>query len=540
MSAIFEKFESVAAAGPEVDVAKMLASAEDMVFNQPKDFLKGLETGPLDRSMRQEFQQNEGGKWYSDFVYVVDCSAISVPDADKDAPLRKAAAERYAEIGLPAGAIRRRDEGHEGMKLEHFCEHQDAIEAELTVAEVAGFRLYSGPPYEPLNGALRSRNIEPWKTTISVINSGVLKVSMLAKTSLRVYRGIKEGEHKGRDGKMQMRPKLPDYFFNGEFPGGVERALMSTTLDAKVALDYTGDGPGTIFSIKYSAGTRAASLQFASQFPHEQEYLFPPGVMIEPKCRSLQMCGNKRLVLVNVSASTNRPDTSAILTPDTVPEGKRSVSFLHAPPAQAVQPTSSSSPSAAAASSADDAPPVAPVDVALLRQKSSGSLRRLLGAEQWLSKSGKTMSGKSLSAKVKSMDDSSLRSWYERMMTRLGRRAAPAANSGVEPAAGSTSRDRGDSAESAADDAELQTSLRELLQGLKLKPKALDDALANALAWCRAEGHDDLDDIKELRLEGVLVDAMCLKKGKADVLKQRLAEARAAAPPLGKQMSGRL
>ena len=290
MSAIFEKFESVAAAGPEVDVAKMLASAEDMVFNQPKDFLKGLETGPLDRSMRQEFQQNEGGKWYSDFVYVVDCCAISVPDADKDAPLRKAAAERFAEIGLPAGAIRRRDEGHDGMKLEHFCEHQDAIEAGLTVAEVAGFRLYSGPPYEPLNGALRSRNIEPWKTTISVINSGVLKVSMLAKTSLRVYRGIKEGEHKGRDGKMQMRPKLPDYFFNGEFPGGVERALMSTTLDAKVALDYTGDGPGTIFSIKYSAGTRAASLQFASQFPHEQEYLFPPGVMIEPKCRSLHKC----------------------------------------------------------------------------------------------------------------------------------------------------------------------------------------------------------------------------------------------------------
>lgn len=250
------------------------------------------------------------------------------------------------------------------------------------------------------------------------------------------------------------------------------------TQNAKVALEYTGKGPGSILSGEYSATTRGASLQFLSQFPHEDEYLFPPKTMIE--CLSHQTRGNKRLAMVRLSVNPKIPDTSAILTPDTVPEAKRSVSFLHAPPAQGAQPTSSSSPSAAAASSADDAPPVAPVDVALLRQKSSGSLRRLLGADQWLSKSGKTVSGKSLSAKVKSMDDSSLQTWYARAMTRFRKRPAPAASSGGEAAAGSSSRDRGDSAESAADDAELQASLRELLHALKLKPKALDATLQRA------------------------------------------------------------
>ena len=91
-----------------------------------------------------------------------------------------------------------------------------------------------------------------------------------------------------------------------------------------MALKYTGKGPGSIFSFEISATTRGASLKFLSQFPHEDEYLFPPKTMIE--CKAHETRGNKRLILTNMSVSTNRPDTSAILTPDTVPGGGASSS----------------------------------------------------------------------------------------------------------------------------------------------------------------------------------------------------------------------
>ena len=35
--------------------------------------------------------------------------------------------------------------------------------------------------------------------------------------------------------------------------------------------------------------------------------------------QELPTCGNKRIIVVNLTVSTNRPDTSGITTPDTVP-----------------------------------------------------------------------------------------------------------------------------------------------------------------------------------------------------------------------------
>ena len=54
------------------------------------------------------------------------------------------------------------------------------MKANLTIAEAAALRLYSGPPYKPMNKALRDKNIEPWKTTISLCAYGVLKLSFLS------------------------------------------------------------------------------------------------------------------------------------------------------------------------------------------------------------------------------------------------------------------------------------------------------------------------------------------------------------------------
>ena len=90
-----------------------------------------------------------------------------------------------------SGKLIVRDAGHRGMSLGDFCANKMATAAELTQAEVAALRLYSGelwaackrhvhvhammsphyapfehagPLFAPLNRALRSEKIAPWAT----------------------------------------------------------------------------------------------------------------------------------------------------------------------------------------------------------------------------------------------------------------------------------------------------------------------------------------------------------------------------------------
>ncbi|EKX44271.1 hypothetical protein GUITHDRAFT_62307, partial [Guillardia theta CCMP2712] len=59
--------------------------------------------------------------------------------------------------------------------------------------------------------------------------------------------------------------------------GGVELGMMSTTTDVQVALEYAtrGDHP-TVFEISCGAVDRGASVKFLSQYPDEEEILYPP------------------------------------------------------------------------------------------------------------------------------------------------------------------------------------------------------------------------------------------------------------------------
>merc|ERR1711935_1189398 len=151
---------------------------------------------------------------------------------------------------------------------------------------------------------------EPWKTTISLCASGVLKLSFLSSPQV-VYRGPKEDDF-----------KLPDSFVHTAekkdgFAGGVELAFMSTTPSAEVAVFYAGTGKGSIFVVEFSMASRGANIAFLSQFPHECELLFPPFTLLE--CKGHTARGGKRLVLVEATVSTNLPDTARITNPDTVP-----------------------------------------------------------------------------------------------------------------------------------------------------------------------------------------------------------------------------
>jgi len=115
---------------------------------------------------------------------------------------------------------------------------------------------------------------------------------------------------------------LPSEFLNaalGAFAGGVELAFMSTTKSPEVALTYSGSGPGSIFVIDFDIATRGAAIRFLSQFPHEEELLFPPMTALQSTGYSVRH--RKRLVKVNASVSTAIADTSGIEQPDDVPGG---------------------------------------------------------------------------------------------------------------------------------------------------------------------------------------------------------------------------
>jgi len=266
----------------------------------------------LTREMRTEFETNDGGKWLGEYKYVVKSAAISVPDGKKDSPGRVAADQKFKAIHPSLKAIGKRDRGNETKVLSDFFNSEEAKKANLTLAEVAAARLYTGPAYAPINAALRTENVAAWATTIACLYSAVLKLSFLSKPA-RVYRGVKEDTR-----------KLSDKFLNAaadDFAGGVELAFMSTTTDPEVALTYAGKGPGSIFIIDFGMASRGASLQFLSQFPHEAELLFPPKTMLE--CKEHVTRGSKRLVVVAPTVSTARPDTSGISTPDDAPSAKK-------------------------------------------------------------------------------------------------------------------------------------------------------------------------------------------------------------------------
>jgi len=103
----------------------------------PSDFLHGLlVTDGLLRSMERGFTENDSGKWLVEYYYVTKHAAISVP-ADKADPRYADAERRCKEIGINAKKRRTR----------------------LTMAksaEVAALRLYTGPPHQPINAALRA------------------------------------------------------------------------------------------------------------------------------------------------------------------------------------------------------------------------------------------------------------------------------------------------------------------------------------------------------------------------------------------------
>jgi len=200
--------------------------------------------------------------------------------------------------------------------LEDFRSEWDSVDKRLVAGgeqplsdvEFIALRLYTGPLFRKYNAVLRSKCgvkfLElvfnevclgnTYATTIHVLSSAIIKLGKIVHADL-VYRA--------------PGGALPNSFWHKQpegMQGGLELAFMSTTTAKKEAMAYARRAPGMIlFEIQQGFVARGASISWLSQYPDEEEILFPP-------LTSLEVCGTKvegAVLIVQLRPSMKAPDT---------------------------------------------------------------------------------------------------------------------------------------------------------------------------------------------------------------------------------------
>jgi hypothetical protein len=167
--------------------------------------------------------------------------------------------------------------------LEDIKKEPEYKNAKLHEVELIALRLYTGPSYCKYNRALRdrfkhrgSKDVFPFVATVYAIYSGLIKLAeqQELKEDGFCYRGI--------------GLKLPEQMTQVDrmgFKGGCEIAFMSCTYARKVAAFYLGQTENmdkrNILKIRIGQVDRGTSLRWLSQYPAEDEVLFPPLSNIE-------------------------------------------------------------------------------------------------------------------------------------------------------------------------------------------------------------------------------------------------------------------
>jgi hypothetical protein len=195
--------------------------------------------------------------------YCLDFSSIS---ADFHYIVHEAAVEQKFWNGT-------RDHGRSGCRLADFMALPQAIEANLTEAELVSLRFYTSHSFNSVNMALRDQQRtvpHPLPGIVTNIQRGLKKLRALgsddssSKQTVVLWRGMSD---------MQLPQE-----FNAQ--GGTELAPMSTTTDVSFAIKYAIK-TDTLSALLFRFVTRnnlerGADVQWLSMFPGESETLFPP------------------------------------------------------------------------------------------------------------------------------------------------------------------------------------------------------------------------------------------------------------------------
>jgi hypothetical protein len=183
-----------------------------------------------------------------------------------------------------------RDKGHEGWILQDFVDLERAKKAKLSCAEVAALRLYTSPWYATVNKVLRTeKDVSPWATSLSVLISGLLKLSITAPPQ-PLYRSIKGVLAEGAEiGSSHIDP-----------------GVLSCTTNPEVSTIYSGSPSvaAVILCVESTFSARAGYIGDIGQCPDEAEWTFPPLTALE--ILDIKQHGMKTLVRLRPTLSPMR------------------------------------------------------------------------------------------------------------------------------------------------------------------------------------------------------------------------------------------
>jgi len=295
--------------GGDGGTGKMLSRPNALSYGGRADFGRGHEEITRDPAltMEQEFQRDDtwmdwDGTVYSaaaEWTYVAPGGAAREGGPDGTEATRDAGNGGMAAEDFQAAANahirqklqqRRQQQQAAGMRRRKGTAKLEALEDKnllLVLEEVLAIRLYSGPAYIPLNTFLRevaklsadwrSKLARDPKTTYSAtvgwLISGIRKLARVTELGT-LYRGVKG--------------QLPEAFAVRDVQGMISATdfgFMSTTRSKPVCVSFMSKTlPNVLWELacreEDEAHHNGADIAIISQFPGEEEVLFPPLTMM--------------------------------------------------------------------------------------------------------------------------------------------------------------------------------------------------------------------------------------------------------------------
>jgi hypothetical protein len=230
---------AVAIPGTEQIVGEEKVNADDI---NRDDFVNGL------KKIIKEHQGqlgNEGmvlGGWYSPErnQYMVELSQILPPDKRQDAIEVGADRNQESVFDLATGENIFVGGTGDGERYAENIQALNTLSEELTPAEKAAAKYYSGPGYKPMNAALRAGETPSPEVLAYMHHLDTLIGDSRTTREVTAYRGVQSG------------PWLPDYLAPGEV--WHEKGYMSVAVADAPPSEYTGD---TTMVIRVPAGSSA-------------------------------------------------------------------------------------------------------------------------------------------------------------------------------------------------------------------------------------------------------------------------------------------